>query len=106
MGRLLDTENVHVAPAAYARLDSSEAEYDDWEGKAKEVAAVLDSWEEALDVQFDFENFGSTWSAVMVLGELVWDVALMRVLESGYDVYRGLSFIEVYKVDIMQGEAQ
>jgi hypothetical protein len=99
MGRLHAIQPDDNEPLDFTHFDTYESEYGDTQGYNREAATVLDHWQKNLGVSFPLQYWGTTEQAVTVLGEAVWDVAIVALLEAGFDVFRGTDFIEIYPAD-------
>jgi len=55
---------------------------------------IIDTWAINLDISFNIPNFNH------VDLDDGFDLVIMQVLESGYNVYKGSDFIEIYRGEL------
>jgi hypothetical protein len=96
MGRLHSVQPDDNEPLNYTHFDAYESEYGDIAGYNRETCEVLTNWQQTLGVHFPLSYWGTPEQAVAILGNAVWDVAIVALLDAGYDVFKGNDCIEIY----------
>jgi hypothetical protein len=114
MGRLLEDQPDDSNPIEFTHFDSwfededgettvalegaEDYGYDD-EGIGARAMEVIESWEATLNLKLnpypdaeDFREFGHVDGVAWL-----FDLVIMKLLKAGYDVFKGDSFIEVYR---------
>lgn len=101
MRQLLEFQPENIEPVEFTHFDMWFAEDDlTWMEHAslndikEQALIVLNGWTETLGVKFD--HCPASLLNYLEL-EAFFDLVIIRLLEYGFDVYKGSTFIEIYK---------